>query len=216
MQQNDWKYPFLAIEGNIGAGKTTLCKQLEKDIDCRLILETFAENPFLTPFYENPERHGFSVELFFMTDRYKQLQEFLIKKIAHHQHIIADFFFLKTLLFAKQNLQEEEFLLFKSIFDILNANFPKPDLLVYLHRPTNRLMKNIRKRGRSYEQQIPLTYLEGIQTAYFDYFRAEKEFPILIIDVGEMDFVKDTKYYEELKSLINREYSPGMNYVSFS
>ena len=106
--------------------------------------------------------------------------------------------------------------MFKNIFDILNATFPKPELLVYLHRPVDQLLKNIRKRGRSYEQQIPKSYLESIQTAYFDYFRTEKEIPILIIDVGDMDFIKDKKYYGQLKELINRDYKLGMNYVSIS
>ena len=215
MQQLNWKYQYVAIEGNIGAGKTTLCKQLGADFGSKLVLEAFADNPFLSRFYENPERHAFSVELFFMTDRYKQLQEDLVKTLFN-QNIIADFFFIKTLLFAKQNLKDDEYHLFKNIFNILNATFPKPELLVYLHRPTDQLIKNIRKRGRSYEQQIKKEYLESIQTAYFDYFRTEKEIPILIIDVGDMDFIKDKKYYHHLTELINRDYKLGMNYVSIS
>jgi deoxyguanosine kinase len=215
MQQNHWKYQYIAIEGNIGAGKTTLCKRLGAELNCKLILETFADNPFLSQFYENPERHGFSVELFFMTDRYKQLQEHLVTTLFH-QNIIADFFFIKTLLFAKQNLKPDEYRLFKNIFDILNGTFPKPELLVYLHRPTEQLVKNIRKRGRTYEQQIPVEYLESIQTAYFDYFRTEREIPILIIDIDDMDFIKDQNYYHHLTELINRDYKLGMNYVSIS
>lgn len=215
MQQLNWKYQYVAIEGNIGAGKTTLCKQLGADLGSKLVLEAFADNPFLPRFYENPERHAFSVELFFMTDRYKQLQENLVKTLFH-QNIIADFFFIKTLLFAKQNLKDDEYHLFKNIFNILNSTFPKPELLVYLHRPTDELLKNIRKRGRSYEQQIKTEYLETIQKAYFDYFRTEKEIPILIIDVGDMDFIKDKKYYNHLTELINRDYKLGMNYVSIS
>ncbi len=214
--QYNWKYPFIAIEGNIGAGKTTLCKQLSEQFNTRLILESFDENPFLSKFYENPERHAFSVELFFMTERYKQLQESLTPADLFQEFTISDYYFIKTLLFAKQNLKDDEYRLFNNIFNLLSANFPKPDLIVYLHRPVEQLLKNIKKRGRNYEQQIKAEYLETIQTAYFDYFRMERDIPILIIDVADMDFINNQKYYEELILLMISDYKAGMNYVSIS
>jgi len=214
--QYNWKHPFIAIEGNIGAGKTTLCKQLSEQFNTRLILEAFAENPFLSKFYENPERHAFSVELFFMTERYKQLQESLAPADLFQEFTIADYYFIKTLLFAKQNLKDDEYHLFNNIFNLLNANFPKPDLIVYLHRPVEILLKNIKKRGRDYEEQIKPQYLETIQQAYFDYFRTERDIPILIIDVADMDFITNTNYYNELIRLMIGDYKSGMNYVSIS
>ncbi len=216
IMQYNWKYPFLVIEGNIGAGKTTLCKQLSEDFNTRLILESFDENPFLSKFYENPERHAFSVELFFMIERYKQLQESLSLTEAFQQFTIADYYLVKTLLFAQQNLNEDEFSLFNNVFNIVSANFPKPDLIVYLHRPVEELLKNIKKRGRSYEQQITAEYLNTFQTAFFDFFRMERDIPILIIDVADMDFIDNTTYYQELIRLLIEDYRPGMNYVSIS
>lgn len=214
MQQFNWKHSYIAIEGNIGAGKTTLCQKLSSDFNTRLILESFDENPFLSKFYDNPERHAFSVELFFMTERYKQLQESLSPADLFQQFTISDYFFIKTLLFAKQNLKEDEYHLFNKIFNILTTNFPKPDLIVYLHRPIEELLKNIKKRNRSYEQQISTEYLQTIQTAYFDYFRTERDIPILIIDVKDMDFLEDRNSYEELIRLMIGNYKSGMNYVS--
>lgn len=216
MQDFQWKHHFIAIEGNIGAGKTTLCKRLSADFNTRLILEAFAENPFLSKFYANPDRHAFSVELFFMVERYKQLQERLSPTDLFQQYVISDYYFIKTLLFAKQNLKEDEFRLFNNIYNLLSINFPKPNLIVYLHRPVEQLLKNIHKRGREYEQQITAAYLKTIQTAYFDFFRTEREIPILIIDVNDMDFVQNDDYYGELVDMLTREYRQGMNYVSIS
>jgi deoxyguanosine kinase len=214
MQQFNWKHSYVAIEGNIGAGKTTLCKKLSSDFNTRLILESFDENPFLSKFYENPERHAFSVELFFMTERYKQLQKSLSPADLLQQFTISDYFFIKTLLFAKQNLKEDEYDLFNNIFNILTTNFPKPNLIVYLHRPIEELLKNIRTRNRSYEQQISAEYLQTIQTAYFDYFKTEQDIPILIIDVNDMDFLDNPNNYEKLIGLMIEDYKIGMNYVT--
>jgi deoxyguanosine kinase len=214
MQQFNWKHSYVAIEGNIGAGKTTLCKKLSSDFNTRLILESFDENPFLSKFYENPERHAFSVELFFMTERYKQLQKSLYPADLLQQVTISDYFFIKTLLFAKQNLKEDEYDLFNNIFNILTTNFPKPNLIVYLHRPIEELLKNIRTRNRSYEQQISAEYLQTIQTAYFDYFKTEQDIPILIIDVNDMDFLDNPNNYKKLIGLMIEDYKIGMNYVT--
>lgn len=209
MQQ--FHYNFIAIEGNIGAGKTTLCKLLAEEYNCRLILEGFSDNPFLPKFYENPERHAFSVELFFMTERHKQLQENLVSRELFQPFIIADYFFLKTLIFAKNNLKDDEYRLFQRLFNVLNSTFPKPELLVYLHRSVPNLLSNIRQRGRTFEQDISAEYLETIQNAYLHYFKNEKQIPILIIDIEDANFVDENAQYEALKSLINRPYEKGIH-----
>mgnify|MGYP001794991054 CR=1 FL=1 len=213
--ERPFPYRFIAIEGNIGAGKTTLCQQLHRQFNCRLILEQFADNPFLPYFYENPERYAFSVELFFMTERHKQLQENLAQGDLFQELIIADYFFLKTLLFARNNLSPEEYRLFQRLFHILNANFPKPDLLVFLHRSVPSLLDNIKKRGREYESDISPEYLQTIQHTYFEYFRTDQSQPILIIDVEDLNFVTHPEHYELILAAIQKEYQPGLHRVSF-
>ncbi len=205
-------YNFIAIEGNIGAGKTTLCQMLAADFGCRLVLERFAENPFLPYFYESPERYAFPVELFFMTERHKQLQEELAQQSLFESFIVADYFFLKTLLFAKNNLNEEEYRLFQRLFHILNAAFPKPELLVYLHRPVPDLLHNIQKRGRVFEQDISADYLLQIQQTYFEFFRTEQTLPILIIESEGIDFQSNKSHYEQLVQILTQSYKPGVYY----
>lgn len=212
---NLFPYQFIAIEGNIGAGKTTLCKMLQKQFNCRLILEQFAENPFLPFFYENSERYAFSVELFFMTERHKQMQENLSQGNLFQELIVSDYIFLKTLLFARKNLSPEEYRLFHRLFKILNANFKKPDLLVFLHRSVPNLLENIKHRGREYEQEISTEYLQSIQDTYFDYFRTENETPVLVIDVEALDFQKNKEHYHMIIEAMQQKYKPGINHVSF-
>ena len=207
---------YIAIEGNIGAGKTTLSRMVADQFDCRLILEEFADNPFLPFFYENPERYAFSVELFFMTERHKQLQSDLKQTNLFQQSIVADYFFIKTLLFAGKTLSTEEFRLFQRLFHILNASFPKPNLLVYLHRSVDDLVKNIQKRGRAYEQDITPDYLAQIQEAYFEYFRTERHVPILILDVDGIDFISDAIYYEQILQHLCLEYEKGIHRVTIT
>ena len=148
-------YHFITIEGNIGAGKTTLAHLLSKHYNARLILEAFADNPFLPKFYENPAQFAFPLELFFMAERYKQLKELVHTKDLFHSITISDYLFTKCLLFAKVNLPEEEFRLYQSLFDIIHQQLVKPDILIYLHAPVQKLQVNIRKRNRPYEQSIP-------------------------------------------------------------
>ncbi|MCB9283983.1 MAG: deoxynucleoside kinase [Lewinellaceae bacterium] len=204
-------HQFIAIEGNIGAGKTTLCKMLERDFQCRLVLEEFADNPFLSYFYENPERYAFPVELFFLTERHKQLQENLIQRDLFQETVVSDYYFVKTLLFAKNNLHEEEYRLFQRLFHILNASFPKPDLLVYLHRPVDQLVRNIQNRGRAYEQEISPHYLHSIQESYQDFFRATNNLPILHIDLGDINFQNAEDHYLEIIRLIRKKYPAGIH-----
>lgn len=214
MSKYPFPYQFIAIEGNIGAGKTTLCQMLAKDYNCRLILEQFTDNPFLPPFYESPERYAFPVELFFMTERHKQLQEQLSQQELFQQSIISDYFFLKTLLFAKNNLQSDEYRLFQRLFNILNTTFPKPDILVYLHRPVDQLMENIQKRGRGYEKDISREYLLQIQNSYFDFFKNNEELPILILDVENADFIERASDYQNFIDTLQCTYPKGLNRLS--
>jgi len=209
-------YNYICIEGNIGAGKTSFCQKLKEEYDCKIILEEFDDNPFLPHFYREPERFGFTVELFFMTERHKQLQKHLVNQDLFFQFTIADYFFTKTLLFARNNLSEEEYRLFTKLFGVLNQSFPNPDLLVYFHRSTDILKENIRKRGRSYEADISEEYLLEIQNAYFEYFRNIVSIPILIIDLSTLDFVTNPRHYEEIKYLITRKYNPGVHRMSLS
>lgn len=204
-------HPFIVVEGNIGAGKTTLSTMLSQDFDRRLILEQFSDNPFLPYFYENPDRYAFPVELFFMTERHKQLQEELSQIQLFEQGVIADYLFLKTLLFARHTLKAEEFRLFQRLFNILSTNFPKPDLLLYIHQPVPGLMENIKKRGRTYEQKMDPDYLARIQQAYFDYFRTVSDIPIVILDVQDIDFVANAEHYQLIVQLLNNSFSPGMH-----
>jgi deoxyguanosine kinase len=209
----DINVPFIAIEGNIGAGKTTLSQRLARDLDARLILEQFTDNPFLPFFYENPERYAFPVELFFMTERHKQLQEAFSNTNLFQQVTISDYFFLKTLLFAKNNLNTDEYRLFKRLFNTLNNTFAKPDLLIYLHRPVETLVQQIEQRGRSFEAQIKTEYLETLQKAYFDYFETQPQFPILVIHATDQDFKDSSVHYHWLLKQLEKTYEPGIYHL---
>ncbi len=207
-------YRFIAVEGNIGVGKTTFCRLLEREWGARLILEQFADNPFLTYFYEEPERYAFPVELFFMTERHKQLQQELAQRQLFDQLIVSDYLFAKTALFARNNLSGEEFRLFQRLFEVLNASFPQPDLVVYLHRPVEELMRQIGRRGRTYEENIEKTYLCSIQNVYMQYLRHIKDFPVLILDVSGRDFERDARAFRHMQALLEQEWEPGVHYRS--
>jgi deoxyadenosine/deoxycytidine kinase len=206
---------YIVIEGNIGAGKTSLSKLLSDDLNARLILEEFSDNPFLPLFYKNPDRYAFPVELFFMTERHKQLQDLLMKGNLFQEYVVSDYIFSKTLLFAGQNLVDEELRLFQRLFHTLNASFPKPHLLVYLHRSVDDLLSNISKRGRDYEQDISAAYLLKIQQAYFDFFRmVEHDLSILIMDVEGLDFINKPKDYQLVTEQLQKEYPKGLHHWS--
>lgn len=207
------KRNFIAIEGNIGAGKTTLSKMLAEHWNGRLLLEEFADNPFLTKFYEQPERHAFSVELYFLADRYHQLRNELSSPSLFHELIVADYFLPKSLIFAANNLVEDEYELFKRLFDIMFGNVPKPDLLVYLYLDVDRLMENIHKRGRTYEQQIQPDYLESVQKRYLHFIRHHPGLDALIVDINALDFVVNPKDFNILLSIIEKEYETGVHTV---
>lgn len=206
------KYNFITIEGNIGAGKTTLAHLLSKHFNARLILEEFAENPFLPKFYENKEQYAFPLELFFMAERYKQLKELLQSKDLFQNITISDYLFTKCLLFAKVNLPEQEFLLYQKLFDIINPQLIQPDLLIYLHAPITKLKENIKKRNRSYEQSIGEDYLFSLQEIYTSYI---KQHPVktLFIDVSNADFLGNEKHLQTLLDALDKEYDNGQNYL---
>jgi deoxyadenosine/deoxycytidine kinase len=215
MNTSDFPYNYICVEGNIGTGKTSFTRMMEKEHSCRLILEEFSENPFLPYFYEDPERFAFTVELFFMTERYKQMERNLISQHdMFSPFTLSDYTFVKTLIFARKNLGNEEFKLFQQLFNTLQKNFPNPDLLVYLHRGVDVLLSNIKKRGRDYEANISREYLYNIQDSYFDYFKNITSFPVLILDLKDLDFVAETKHYEIIKSLMKKSYRPGVHRVT--
>jgi deoxyadenosine/deoxycytidine kinase len=203
---------FLVIEGNIGAGKTTLSEKLANEFNAKLIVEQFADNPFLPKFYKNQERYSFPLELSFLADRYNQIKEEVLNLDLFHNFLIADYYFAKSAIFAQNTLKQDEYRLFRQIFDIVFESMPKPDLYVYLHSDTNRLIKNITKRGREYELEITPEYLEKIQNGYFHFFRQVTSFPILIIDINNIDFVHNNQHYMLLKEAIfKRDYKLGIN-----
>jgi deoxyadenosine/deoxycytidine kinase len=182
------KYRFITIEGNIGAGKTTLSHLLARHYNARVILEQFADNPFLPKFYENPAQYAFPLELFFMAERYKQLKELVHTGDLFQSLTISDYLFTKCLLFARVNLPEQEYKLYQGLFEIMQSQLVQPDILVYLHAPVSKLQSNIRKRNRSYEQAIPDEYLINIQETYTQYIR-QHNIRTLFIDVGNADFL---------------------------
>jgi deoxyadenosine/deoxycytidine kinase len=209
------RYKFVVIEGNIGAGKTTLATMLAKDYNARLVLENFKENPFLPKFYKDPEKYAFPLELFFMAERYHQLkkqkEQDLFQPIS-----IADYFFVKSKLFAQNNLQKDEQQLFNSLFNIMSSSLPKPDLLVYLYADVSRLQLNIKKRGRSFEQKITNEYLQNIQDRYLDYLRKQTYFPVLLLDISNVDFKEDKRVYKAINVLLNKTYALGINQVDLA
>ncbi len=214
MKEQESTYNFIAIEGNIGAGKTTLAKKIAEDFNARLILEQFAENPFLPKFYAEPEKHAFPLELSFLAERYQQLKTELGSQDLFKSGIISDYFFLKSLIFAQANLGADEFGLYSKLFHIINDSLPKPDLFVYLYHDVERLQENIKKRGRSYEQNISNDYLLKVQTAYFDFIKQLKDLRILVVDVNNIDFANDKEHYDKLLEIINQSYDFGITRIT--
>jgi deoxyadenosine/deoxycytidine kinase len=204
---------FITIEGNIGAGKTTLAHLLAKHFNARLILEEFADNPFLPKFYENPQQYAFPLELFFMAERYKQLKELIHTKDLFQNITVSDYLFTKCLLFAKVNLREEEFRLYQKLFEIINQQLIQPDIVVYLHAPVNKLQENIRKRNRSYEQDITDEYLFNIQETYTHYIR-QHNIKTLFIDAGNADFLGNEKHFKVILDALDKEYESGQHYFT--
>ena len=207
------KYNFVTIEGNIGAGKTTLTHLLSKHYNARLILEKFADNPFLPKFYENQELYAFPLELFFMAERYKQLKDLLQTKDMFQNITVSDYLFTKCLLFAKVNLPDDEFRLYQKLFEIINPQIIQPDILIYLHAPISKLKENIKKRNRSYEQNISDEYLFDLQETYTNYIK-QHNIKTLFVDVSNADFLGDNGHLQLIIDALDKEYDDGQYYIT--
>lgn len=206
-------YHFVVIEGNIGVGKTSLARKIGEEMNAKIILEQFADNSFLPKFYENPEKYSFPLELSFLAERYYQLKNELSHDLFK-TFTIADYYFMKSLIFAKTTLQDDEYLLYKKLFNIIYSSLPKPALYVYLHAPVERLLQNIRQRGRAYEQQMEAGYLQRLQDAYFSFFRQHRSQRFLVLDVTDVDFVHNQTDYKRLLSVIfDQQHPPGITRV---
>lgn len=208
-------YKYIVIEGCIGAGKTTLSEMLAEDLNAELVLERFADNSFLPKFYKDPLHYAFPVEMTFLTDRYQQLKQLLSQRDMFKDLVISDYFIDKCIIFSKNNLQPDEYNLYTKVYDIISTYLPKPDLLIYLYNNADRLLRNIAKRGRSYEQEITADYLNNIQDSYMTYLKQHPNLPILIVEARDLDFVQNPADYQKIKDLLNRQYPVGITRVTF-
>ena len=197
------KYNYIAIEGNIGAGKTSLAKLLSDQFNAKVVLERFADNPFLPKFYEDKERYAFPLEMSFLADRYQQLSDDLAQFDLFKNFIVSDYYIFKSLIFAHVTLSKDEYFLYRKMFDLMYKEITKPDLYVYLYQNTDRLLKNIKKRGRDYEQNIEKDYLKKIQEGYSNFIKTEQDLNVLTIDVSELDFVNNENDYFAIIQQIN-------------
>lgn len=206
-------YEYVVIEGNIGSGKTTLSKLLAQRWGSRLMLEEFKDNPFLPKFYENPKEHAFALELSFLAERYHQKRDELNKTDLFKPGVVCDYSFAKSLVFSKINLDLDEFKLYQNLFHIIHDRLPKPDLLVYLYCSAEKSRHQIGKRGRSYEQQISLDYLQQINQGYLDYFKQQKDRRILILNTDALDFVASEHDLERIFNAIETPYKVGTHII---
>jgi deoxyadenosine/deoxycytidine kinase len=205
---------YLVIEGNIGAGKTSLANRLAHDYNSRLILEKFADNPFLPKFYKDPDKYSFPLELSFLAERYKQHKEELSNRDMFTPLAIADYYFAKSIIFASITLPEDEFMLYRQLYNIIHQHLPIPDLYVYLHLPVENLINNIALRGRDYEKVISPEYLKKLQDGYFDFFKSRNDIKIVVIETLNIDFVNKEQDYLKLKDLIfNSKFEKGINRI---
>ena len=201
------QFNYVAFEGNIGAGKTTLAMKIAEDFNAKTVLERFADNPFLPKFYKDQNRYAFPLEMSFLADRYQQLSDDLAQFDLFKDFLVADYHIFKSLIFAKITLAEDEYRLYRNLFDIIYREMPKPDLYIYLYQNSERLLQNIKKRGRSYEQKIPAEYLDKINNGYLDYIKSQTELNVLIIDVSNRDFVKNQDDYLYILDEIQKKIS---------
>ena len=212
------QYNYISIEGTLGAGKTTLATRIANDFNGKLVLEEFEadKNPFLPKFYKEPDKYAFQVEMTFLALRFQQLKDKLANLDLFHDFIISDYYVAKSLIFSRNNLQEDEYQLFSRFFNIIFATMPKPELLVYLYQDVDHLQYNIRKRGRTYEQSISNEYLENIQQGYFDFIRQKQnEMRILVLDTNRLDFVAHEEDYRQIIEAIDQPYDIGVHRLSF-
>lgn len=209
------QHNFIAIEGNIGSGKTSLSTMISAGFGAKLIVEQFADNPFLPKFYEDPKKYAFPLEMSFLAERYQQLSEETSQLDLFSPFIISDYYMFKSLIFAEVTLEPEEYELYRKLFFMMYNNLTKPDLFVYLHQNTDRLLENIQKRGRLYEQDIQAKYLEDIHKGYLDFIRKQPDMKILVLDISNVDFVKNTEDYKKITKLIlNTQFKDNYTFVS--
>jgi deoxyadenosine/deoxycytidine kinase len=188
---------------------------LARETGSRLILEEFSDNPFLARFYEDPGRFAFQLELSFLAERYQQIKTEMGHPDLFGQAVISDYFLAKSFIFSKQNLKDDEMKLFEKLFSIINLQVPKPDLYVYLHVPVDKLLENIKRRGRSYESKIRPEYLKEVQEGYFGFFKSQRELKIVVIDSSSLDFVNQPSDFQQLKEVVlNGKFRPGMNMLN--
>ncbi len=199
---------YIAIEGNIGAGKTTLATLLAARLGARLVLEDFADNNFLPKFYADPRRYALPLELSFLADRYKQLNAFVAQPDLFAQPVVSDYLFIKSRLFARITLEEAEYELYQRLYEVMELHLPPPDALIYLQAPTPLLQRHIRERGRSYEQQIADEYLDRVRSMYESYL-LQAELPVVLIDTARVDFLLDPGQVERLAGLLNSGLTAG-------
>jgi len=210
------KYNYVVIEGNIGAGKTTLAQKISDKYNAQPILESFADNPFLPKFYNEPEKYSFPLELSFLASRYKQLKEELVSRELFRTFTVADYYFTKSLIFASSTLSGDEYNLYRQIFYIIYGSLPRPDIYVYLHHKPEKLLGNIEKRGRNYEKSITREYLQKIQESYFAFFRQDPGNKYLIIDMENSDFVANDDHFSRITDIIFlRDYPAGISLEIF-
>lgn len=207
------QYHFIAIEGNIGAGKTTLAHLLAKKLNARLLLEQFADNPFLPKFYENPKQNAFPLELFFMAERYKQLKDMVHTSDLFQSITVADYMFTKCLLFAKINLPGEEFRLYQRLYDIMQQQLIFPDVVIYLHSPIQKLQKNIKKRNRVYEQNIADEYLFSIQQTYTSYLK-QHNIKTIFVDAANADFLGNEEHLQAIVNALKIDMAESRHYLT--
>lgn len=207
------KYNFITIEGCIGAGKTTLATKLAERFGGKLILEQFEDNPFLPQFYEDPERHAFPVELYFMAERFQHLKRLLSEADMFTSFTVADFLFQKSLIFANENLNENEAKLYRMLFDMINTTLPKPDIVLYLYAPVEKLLANIKRRGRDYEQNITAEYLENIQQAYLSYFKLQTGNRVVLLDIKDLNIADNEADFDKVVALLQQDFTPNLHYV---
>ncbi len=208
-------YNFISIEGNIGAGKTSLASMIARDFNAKLILEQFEENAFLPKFYKEPDKYAFPLEMAFLASRFQQLKDQLGDRELFKTFTISDYYIIKSLIFAGKTLAMDELALYNRFFQIIHSQLPKPDLFVFLYVETPKLQENIKERGRDYEQEIKDEYLDKIQNGYFEFMRHERDMKILLMDTNNLDFVHNKKDYQLIVDEINKEYKPGINRVTF-
>lgn len=209
-------YEYVVIEGNIGSGKTTLTKMLAERWNSRIMLEEFKDNPFLPKFYENPKQHGFALELSFLAERYHQKRDELNRTDLFKPGIICDYSFAKSLVFARINLDPDEFELYQNLFSIIHGRLPKPDLLLFLYCSPEKSLKQIKKRGREYEQEISTDYLDSINKGYLEFFKQQKGTRIVVLDTNQLDFVESPSDLNKILSVFEQDFEAGIQIIETS